>query len=214
MTITPSTAQIRPHAVAAVLRNIKFTQDSYTSFIDLQDKLHQNICRKRTLVAIGTHDLDTIKGPFTFDAKSPKDIKFKPLNQDKEMNAEELMELYSTHAQLKAYLPIIRDSPVYPVIYDSNGIVLSMPPIINGDHSKITLNTKNVFIECTATDLTKAKIVLDTIVCMFSAHCAEPFIVESCEIVTPEGKTLLYPELKYRVEKICTKKAIDYVGIE
>lgn len=30
-----------------------------------------------------------------------------------------------------------------------------MPPIINGDHSKITLNTKNVFIECTATDLTK-----------------------------------------------------------
>lgn len=27
-----------------------------------QDKLHQNICRKRTLVAIGTHDLDTISG--------------------------------------------------------------------------------------------------------------------------------------------------------
>lgn len=214
MTITPATAQIRPHAVAAVLKNIKFTQDSYTSFIDLQDKLHQNICRKRTLVAIGTHDLDTIKGPFTFDAKLPKEIKFKPLNQEKEMNAEELMEFYSTHAQLKAYLPIIRDSPVYPVIYDSNGVVLSMPPIINGDHSKITLNTKNVFIECTATDLTKAKIVLDTIVCMFSAHCAEPFIVEACEVVTPDGKTLQYPELKYRVEKICTKKAIDYVGIE
>lgn len=214
MTITPATAQIRPHAVAAVLRNIKFTQESYTSFIDLQDKLHQNICRKRTLVAIGTHDLDTIKGPFTFDAKPPKDIKFKPLNQDKEMNAEELMEFYSTHAQLKAYLPIIRDSPVYPVIYDSNGVVLSLPPIINGDHSKITLNTKNVFIECTATDLTKAKIVLDTIVCMFSAHCAEPFIVEACEVVTPEGKTLTYPALNYRVEKICTKKAIDYVGIE
>lgn len=214
MTITPATAQIRPHAVAAVLRNIKFTQESYTSFIDLQDKLHQNICRKRTLVAIGTHDLDTIKGPFTFDAKPPKDIKFKPLNQDKEMNAEELMEFYSTHAQLKAYLPIIRDSPVYPVIYDSNGVVLSMPPIINGDHSKITLNTKNVFIECTATDLTKAKIVLDTIVCMFSAHCAKPFIVEACEVVTPDGKTLKYPELNYRVEKICTKKAIDYVGIE
>jgi phenylalanyl-tRNA synthetase beta chain len=30
-----------------------------------------------------------------------------------------------------------------------------MPPIINGEHSKITLDTKNVFIECTATDLTK-----------------------------------------------------------
>lgn len=44
---------------------------------------------------------------------------------------------------------------MYPIITDSNGRVLSMPPIINGDHSKIKLTTKNVFIECTATDLTK-----------------------------------------------------------
>lgn len=43
--------------------------------------------------------------------------------------------------------------------------VLSLPPIINGAHSAITLKTKNVFIECTATDLTKAKTVLNTIVC-------------------------------------------------
>lgn len=44
---------------------------------------------------------------------------------------------------------------MYPIIYDSNGIVLSLPPIINGNHTKITLNTKNVLIECTATDLNK-----------------------------------------------------------
>ena len=47
---------------AAILLNISFTHDS---FIDLQDKLHHNICRKRTLVSIGTHDLDTIKGYFS-----------------------------------------------------------------------------------------------------------------------------------------------------
>lgn len=39
------TAKIRPYAVAAVLRNIKFTKDRYDSFIELQEKLHQNICR-------------------------------------------------------------------------------------------------------------------------------------------------------------------------
>ncbi|KAL1395391.1 hypothetical protein pipiens_011290, partial [Culex pipiens pipiens] len=39
---------------------------------------------------------------------------------------------------LMAYFPIIRDSPVYPVVYDANGVVLSLPPIINGDHSKIS----------------------------------------------------------------------------
>lgn len=61
----------------------------------LQDKLHQNICRKRTLVAIGTHDLDMIQGPFVYDALPPNEIKFKALNQSKEMTAPELMELYS-----------------------------------------------------------------------------------------------------------------------
>lgn len=81
--------------MGAVLRNIKFTQANYDSFIDLQDKLHQNLCRRRTLVAIGTHDLDTIKGPFVYDARKPTDIKFKPLNQTVEVNGKELMELYS-----------------------------------------------------------------------------------------------------------------------
>nr|XP_022906713.1 phenylalanine--tRNA ligase beta subunit [Onthophagus taurus] len=211
--IQPNTAKIRPHAVAAVLRNMYFTQDSYNSFIDLQDKLHQNICRKRSLVAIGTHDLDMIEGPFIYDAKPPNEIKFIPLNQTKEYTAVELMDLYATHAQLKQYLHIIKDKPLYPVITDSKGRVLSMPPIINGDHSKISLNTKNVFIECTATDLTKAKIVLDTLVCMFSQYCSDKFCVEYCEVEKPDGNVSLYPELGYRDEIISAKTANGLVGI-
>ncbi|XP_053691153.1 phenylalanine--tRNA ligase beta subunit [Sabethes cyaneus] len=211
--ITEATKQIRPFAVAAVLRDVTFTKDSYNSFIDLQDKLHQNICRKRALVAIGTHDLDTLQGPFVFDAKAPKDICFVPLNQEKLMNAEELMNFYSTHAQLKAYLPIIRDSPVYPVIYDANGVVLSLPPIINGDHSKIKIETRNIFIECTATDLTKAKIVLDTLVCMFSTHCSKQFTVELCDVVNSNGEIVQYPEMAFRKESISVKAANAYIGI-
>lgn len=36
---------MRPYAVAAVLRDITFTPERYDSFIELQEKLHQNICR-------------------------------------------------------------------------------------------------------------------------------------------------------------------------
>lgn len=89
--------QVREHIVAAVLRDITFTQDSYNSFIDLQDKLHQTIGRKRSIVSIGTHDLDTIKGPFVYDAKPPSAIRFKPLNQTKEYTGEEIMELYAVN---------------------------------------------------------------------------------------------------------------------
>ena len=61
LTVERETALIRPFAVAAVLRGVKFEKSNYDSFIDLQDKLHQNLCRQRSLVAIGTHDLCKLK---------------------------------------------------------------------------------------------------------------------------------------------------------
>ncbi|EMP37287.1 Phenylalanyl-tRNA synthetase beta chain [Chelonia mydas] len=211
--ITEETAQVRPHAVAAVLRNITFSKDRYDSFIDLQEKLHQNICRKRALVAIGTHDLDTISGPFTYTARPPSEIRFKPLNQSKEYTASEIMDLYRTDSQLKHYLHIIENKPLYPVIYDSNSVVLSMPPIINGDHTKISLNTRNVFVECTATDITKAKIVLDILVTMFSEYCEKQFTVEAAEVTYFNGKTCIYPELAYRREKVKPDLINKKIGI-
>ncbi|XP_076655752.1 phenylalanine--tRNA ligase beta subunit [Halictus rubicundus] len=214
MFMTSECSKVREHIVAAILRDVVFTNDSYNSFIDLQDKLHQNIGRKRTLVSIGTHDLDTVKGPFLYDAKPPTDIRFKPLNQDREYTGEEIMNLYANHTQLKQYLHIIKDSPVFPVVQDSNGIVLSLPPIINGNHSKITLNTKNVLIECTATDLTKAKIVLDTIVCAFSQYCKTKYTVEAVEVVYPNNEVFCYPELKYRTQEIDCETAINYIGVQ
>lgn len=86
--------RIRPLLACAILRNVKFTPQSYASFIDLQDKLHQNICRRRQLVSIGTHDLDVLKTPFRYEARSPKDIKFVPLGKNQAYTAEELMALY------------------------------------------------------------------------------------------------------------------------
>lgn len=184
ITIHKETTQIRPYVSAAVLRGIKFTQDRYDSFIALQDKLHQNLCRQRTLVSAGTHDLDTVKGPFTYEALPPEEIVFAPLNQEKVMNGKELMEFYKNDKHLGRYLYIIRDSPVYPVILDANRRVCSLPPIINSNLSKITLDTKNVFIEVTATDRTKVEIVTNILVAMFSQYCDDPFTVEPVKIIS------------------------------
>uniref|UniRef100_A0A8C1R0N6 Phenylalanine--tRNA ligase beta subunit n=1 Tax=Cyprinus carpio TaxID=7962 RepID=A0A8C1R0N6_CYPCA len=208
LVITEETASVRPHAVAAVLRNITFTQERYESFIELQEKLHQNICRKRTLVAIGTHDLDTISGPFTYTAKPPGEIRFKPLSQSREYTAAELMSLYKTDSHLRHYLHIIENEPLYPVIYDSNGIVLSMPPIINAKNYSMLLNMRNVFCVCL-----QAKITLDMVVTMFSEYCDEPFTVEEAEVVYPDGRLSVYPELAYRTETLSGDFINKRVGI-
>ena len=82
MTVAASTKSVRPFCVCAVLRGVTFTEKVYKSFIDLQDKLHQNICRGRKLCAIGTHDLSTVAGPFTYTAEAPGDINFVPLTEE------------------------------------------------------------------------------------------------------------------------------------
>lgn len=209
ITAHQSTEQIRPYVSGAILRNIKFSKARYDSFIMLQDKLHQNIARQRTLVAIGTHDLDTIKGPFSYEALPPEEINFAPLNQTKSMNGHEIMKFYESDKHLSRYLHIIRDSPVYPVILDANRTVCSMPPIINSNHSKISLNTRNVFIDITATDKTKAEICNNILVTMFSQYTDEPFTVEPITIHSPHNnQSRQVPDLTPRE----TQASISYIN--
>ncbi|CEL09132.1 Putative Phenylalanyl-tRNA synthetase [Aspergillus calidoustus] len=207
--VKEDTMKIRPLVSGAILRNVTFDKARYESFIALQDKLHQNLARQRTLVSIGTHDLDTLQGPFTYEALPPKDIRFTPLNQTQEMNGEELMAFYDKDKNLGKYLHIIRDSPVYPVIYDSKRTVCSLPPIINGDHSKITLNTKNVFIEITALDKTKVEIVNKIMVTMFSQYTSEPFTIEPIQIISEHNnETRITPDIAPRT----TQAEVSYLN--
>ncbi|KAH7887631.1 hypothetical protein F5I97DRAFT_1861737 [Phlebopus sp. FC_14] len=196
--IKPDTQRVRPFFACAVLRNLKFTPRSYASFIDLQDKLHQNIGRRRWLVAIGTHDLDSIESPFRYDARDPEEIRFVPLTKTEAYTAKDLMTLYESDKHLSRYLPIVRDAPVYPIIYDKQDRVLSFPPIINSEHSKITLNTRNVFIDVTATDETKLQIVVNMVASMFSEYCEEPYAIEPCKLVLPDGSTRISPDIAPR----------------
>ena len=91
------------------------------------------------------------------------------------------------NSPLKHFLHIIEGSPVYPVVVDAKDRVLSLPPIINGQHSRISAATKNVLIECTCTDLHKGKIVLNTMIAMFSQYSSTPFTCEAMDVVYPAG---------------------------
>lgn len=197
--VNKNTSTVRQYISAAILRNIKFDEYSYQSFISLQEKLHGSICRDRVLVAIGTHDLDKIKAPFLYDACLPEDIKFVPLNQKKQMNGKELMDFYSTDKNIGKYLHIIKDSPFYPVVYDSEKKVCSLPPIINSNYSKIELDTKNVFIEVTGTDRVKTNITLNQVALLFSKYSSHPFEVEPVNIISDHNNaSFISPDIKSR----------------
>ena len=151
--VKSETASVRPAVVGCVLRNISFDTASYNSFIDLQDKLHQNICLRRKLCSMGTHDLDKVKFPITYEALPPEDIRFVALKQTEEKDAVQLCKDFMDDQKMKKFVPILDGHDRFPVFLDADRNVLSLPPLINSDRTKISLDTKNVFIELTATDL-------------------------------------------------------------
>ena len=217
MIVKASTQQIRPFVVCAIMRDITFDEDSYASFLDLQDKLHMNICRRRTLVAIGTHNLDSVQGPFSYQALPPSDINFVPLFETKTFQSKDYMDHIRTDPNKKnnlgKYTDIIYDSPVYPVIMDANSTVMSMPPIINGEHSKMSQATKNILIECTATDYTKALVTLNTMLAMFGEYCKVPFTYEPVDVVyETDGATKTTPDLSEPEFRATMKEVKNIIG--
>jgi len=206
--VQQETQDVRPYCVAAIVRNVTFDEEAYNSFIDLQDLLHQNICRRRRLVAMGTHDYDSFEGPITYEARKPEDIKFTPLNETKEMDGNEFMEHCSKDKYTKEFLPIIQDKPRYPIFYDKNQTVLSLPPIKNSAATAISQDTKNVFIEITATDHKRGKIVLDILTTHLSYYSADQYCIEQVEVVYPDGTKSVNPTLVEKTFEV----ALDYTN--
>ena len=193
-----SVKNVRPFACSAILRNIKFTEESLIRFMELQEKLHNNICRGRSLVSMGTHDLDSVKGPFHYKALKPEEIKFRMLNRTEETSGSEILSQLSNDPKLKYFTHLLEHEPLYPVVTDSQGIVMALPPMINSEHSKIKTTTRNVFIDITAKDVTKANIVLNTLVAMFSYYCEDQFTIEQVEVVDND-ESILYPDITPRL---------------
>ena len=67
---------------------------------------------------MGTHDLDKIQGPITYEALPPQEIVFQALKQSETMNAEQLFEVYKHDVKMKKFIPILEGHAKYPVFYD------------------------------------------------------------------------------------------------
>lgn len=147
--VDESVKKIRPFIVGCVIKNISFNEESISSLMDLQEKLHLSIGKDRKKMAIGAHNLDMVSPPFVYKGVKPNEIKFVPLGKEEEMDLNEILE---THEKGKAYAHLLEGMKKYPILLDKNGNVLSFPPIINGQLTALTPETKNVFIDVTGID--------------------------------------------------------------
>lgn len=149
----------RSKILCAIIKNINL-EDCYDSFIEYQEILHETLARNRKYISIGTHDADKIKFPVFY--KNVENLEFIPLNSDKKV--KDLKKYYENDKKFLRYFKYIDG---YSVFVDNEQNILSVPPIINSEYSKVTKETRNIFIEITGTDLVKAKQAMNYILHAF-----------------------------------------------
>jgi len=197
-------SKVRPLIACAAVRNVKIDNNVLSQIIQLQEKIAETFGSKRKEVAIGVYDLDKVISPIKYTAVKDDEISFVPLDFTEKMTPKEIIE---KHPKGKEYAHLVKD--LYPLLIDSNNDVLSMPPIINSDYSgKITVNTKNVFVECTGYDF---RFLLPAINVLATALAERGGTIECVEIIYPDKK-MITPDLKeksvyVKIESI--KKIID-----
>ncbi len=149
LTIDPSVNQIRPIILFFVAKNDKINTFILNQLILMQEDLHNGIARGRKKAAIGIHDLDAIKFPLIYNTRAGNES-FIPLGQTQPFKFKEVLSDLEVGKQ---YGNLLKNFNQYPTISDKNNKVISFPPIINSNNTKITDKSKNLLIEITGTNL-------------------------------------------------------------
>ena len=148
--VDESVRDVRPYIGAAHIGGIEMDDYLIRTLMDLQEKLHATIGRKRKKLAIGVHDSSKIGREIVYKGVRPEEISFIPLSKDEEMNLREILE---RHEKGREYAHLLQGKERFPILMDSSGNVLSFPPIINGQLTALNENTTEIFIDMTGTDL-------------------------------------------------------------
>lgn len=151
-----SVKKIRPYVIALVAKNGTLDDETLKQLIVMQEDLHNGVGRKRKKASIGIHNLDVIQFPVIYKTVSG-DYSFKPLDESSEFPIDQILKDLEIGKQ---YGHILSAFDRYPLIVDSVGTVLSMPPIINGQATKVSDKCRNLFVEVTATDQETAEDLL------------------------------------------------------
>lgn len=157
--VIPTVSKVRPYVTAIEARNGKLDDETIRQIITMQEDLHNGLGRRRKKASIGIHDLEKIKFPLYYKTVTQKHS-FVPLESDVSMTVKEILEKTETG---RKYKHILEGHPKVPIIVDSDGKTISLPPIANAKLTEMNAKTRNLFVEVTATDKNAAEGVLAVI---------------------------------------------------
>jgi phenylalanyl-tRNA synthetase beta chain len=215
----------RPYVTGAVVRDVNLTEDALDSLIQLQEKLHATMGRKRAKAAIGIHDLTMVKGQsydddeggpsITYKGVDPEGDSFVPLEADDEMTLAEVLERHETGTK---FADLLDGFEQYPAIYDQLGL-FSFPPVINGRRTEVEPESRDLLIELTGTDQWTIDHICNIICYALSARggTIEEVDIEyaSAEMADDNyGANLVRPDFEVRTKTLSHDRIETVLGID
>lgn len=178
-----------PSIAAAVMTLPQLDESTLVAVMKLQENLHWGVGRDRKLASIGVYDLSTIQGDIHYTTLDPERDSFVPLGADRPMTGKEIL---TKHPKGTAYAHLLEGFDRYPVLRDSLGQVLSMPPVINSDETRLNPGVRRVFIEVTGPQSPPVVKTLNTLICSLAEIGGS---IESVEIEEADGSRRTSPNL-------------------
>lgn len=163
-----SVRDVRPALGSAIAHNVQLDESQLASLIQLQEKLHDTLGRGRRKMAIGLHDLAGIQPPFTYKAVGREEVRFVPLGRFAPMTPEQIL---LEHDKGREYAHLV--GARCPLITDKNGEVLSFPPIINGERTRVGLSSHDLLIDCTGTSEETVRVTVNILAAALAERGAQ-----------------------------------------
>jgi len=203
----------RPLIQCAIIRNLTISDDILRAIMKLQENLHWALCRDRKFASIGAYDLDKLENPIKYTLVSRHDFRFTPLfwGHRGEVSPDVML---SEHPKGMDYAHLVEGMDELAALLSSNGNVLSLPPIINAEETKLTTETTNVLLDVTGSNarvVEKALAILAT--SLVEMDPSGQATLERVEMVFPT-ETIATPSLKDDVFEVSPEFAAGWLGLD
>ncbi|GHV84644.1 phenylalanine--tRNA ligase beta subunit [Spirochaetia bacterium] len=209
--VEKSVKGVRPYLAGFVASGKPISDPMLRDMIQTQEKLAWNFGRKRRTISMGLYRTSQIKWPIIYKGVDPDSISFVPLQWD---TALTLREILKQHPKGKEYAFIQEHEPIHPLLTDSEGEVLSYPPIINSAGlGAVQVGDTDLFVELTGTDQASVTLAASIVACDLADN---GFTIEPVEVAyeydTPFGKNCITPYY-FQEPVVCSLARIEkYLG--
>lgn len=202
----------RPFIRCAVVEVAALDDVALATLMKLQENLHWGVGRDRKLASIGVYDLDTIQGPITYRSIDPAGAthadRFAPLGMPGKMMSG--AEILADHAKGKAYAGLLGEYTRYPVLMDARGVVLSMPPIINSEATRVRPGSTRLFVDVTGPSDAAVAHCLHMVCASLAELGGKVF---SVAVTRADGNVLVTPDLAPKMAEVDLPRAKQWLGL-